>query len=70
MKLTARWLLEMAADCKSKNRHCWRSMGFFFSTGGRGEKLIYLGFRLGLGEKKGSGKKGKDRWNRKASSEH
>ena len=23
---------------------------FFFKLGGRGEKLIYLGFRLGVGE--------------------
>lgn len=30
---------------------------FFFKLGGRGEKLIYLGFRLGLGRRKVKGRR-------------
>ena len=63
--------MEMAADCKSKNRHCWRSMGFFFfKLGGRGEKLIYLGFRQGLGGEERLRGEERERHNSRASTEH
>lgn len=39
----------MAADCKSKSRHCWRSIGFFL-TGGQGWEANLLEFQAGVGK--------------------
>ena len=43
---------------------------FFFKLGGRGEKLIYLGFRQGLGGEERLRGEERERHNSRASTEH